>query len=497
MKISVRFALALTLVGLVGSGLQAAIGLARTEDELRSTLEGEALVLGQSLRVAFVHALRDRQLADVTETLRELEAIAPHVDIGLFDREGRLQAETVERGLHPEVRALIASMVPDFAELEEATLTWVELDPAPFVVYFAPLHSDSGQLLGVIVIADEATDLELAAIEARRTTLLSLLVFVAGVAAASLLLGHLSITRPLQQLAEAMQRVRSQSFDERVDVGERDEIGQLAGEFNAMLERLAATQDALDHQRQRRRELEQQLQRLDKLAAVGQLAATLAHEIGSPLQVLVGRAQAIADHDYPPEKVRHHAQRIAEQGSRIAGIIRDLLGYARRQPIEFGEVDLTMAALSVIDLLELEAQARAIELRLRSFESSCMVRGDLGQLQQAIFNLVHNALDASPRESVVSVEIRRLARVATATDTSGTSSAGAWIELCVHDQGEGITSESLPHVTEPFFTTKAKRGGTGLGLSVVKSIVVDHGGELAFESAGGQTRALLRLPAAS
>jgi hypothetical protein len=95
MRISVRFALALTLVGLVGSGLQAAIGLARTDDEIRSTLEGEALMLGESLRVAFVHALRDRQLADVTETLAELEEIAPHVDIGLFDPAGRLQAETI------------------------------------------------------------------------------------------------------------------------------------------------------------------------------------------------------------------------------------------------------------------------------------------------------------------------------------------------------------------------------------------------------------------
>lgn len=494
MKISVRFALALTLVGLFGSGLQAAIGLARTDDELRSTLEGEALVLGESLRVAFVHALRDRQLADVTETLRELEAIAPHVDIGLFDPEGRLRAETVERGLHPEVRTVVGSQVHDFAELSEATLTWVELEPAPFVVYFAPLYSDTDQLLGVIVIADEATGLELAASEARRTTLVSLLVFVAAVAAASLLLGHLSITRPLQEFAAAMQRVRSQSSDERVHVGDRDEIGQLAEEFNAMLDRLAATQDALEHQRQRRHELERQLQRLDKLAAVGQLAATLAHEIGSPLQVLVGRAQAIADHEYPPEKVRHHAQRIAEQGSRIAGIIRDLLGYARRQPIEYGEVDLVMAALSVIDLLELEAHSRAIELRLRSSEPTCTVRGDLGQLQQALFNLVHNALDASSRDSIVTVEIRRVGREPSTGETSG---AAAWIEVCVRDQGEGITRESLPHVTEAFFTTKAARGGTGLGLSVVKAIVVDHGGELAFESGGGQTRALLRIPAAS
>jgi signal transduction histidine kinase len=485
MRISVRLALALTLVGLVGSGLQAGIGLARTDDELRSTIEGEALVLGESLRVAFVHALRDRQLADVTETLNELEAIAPHVDIGLFDPLGRLQAETVERGLHPEVRARVSALVPDFAELEAATLTWVELEPAPFVVYLAPLHSDSGQLLGVIVIADEATHLETAANEARRTTLLSVLVFVAGVAGAALLLGHLSITRPLQRLAEAMQRVRSQSFDERVELGERDEIGRLAGEFNAMLDRLAATQNALEHQRQRRRELEQQLRRLDKLAAVGQLAATLAHEIGSPLQVLVGRAQAIADHEYPPEKVRHHAQRIAEQGGRITGIIRDLLGYARRQPIEFGEVDLTMAAVSVIDLLELEAQSRGIELRLKRPESACIVRGDLGQLQQAIFNLVHNALDASSRASVVGVEMRRITR-----------DSAAWIELCVLDHGEGIASESLPHLTEPFFTTKATRGGTGLGLSVVKAVVVDHGGELAFESGGGQTRAFLRIPAA-
>jgi signal transduction histidine kinase len=496
MKISFRFALALTLVGLLGSGLQAAIGLARTDDELRHTLEREALMLGQSLRVAFAHALRDRQIADVDETLRELETIAPHVDIGLFDPAGDLQAETVARGLHPEVRARVAELVPDFAGVVETQLTWVELEPAPFVVYIAPLHGDSSELVGLLVVADEANDLESALAEARLGTLLSFVIFVAGVGVASLLLGHLSITRPLQRLAAAMQRVRSQSFDERVSSRERDEIGQLAGEFNAMLDRLAATESALDHQRQRRRELEQQLQRLDKLAAVGQLAATLAHEIGSPLQVLVGRAQAIAEHDYPPEKVRHHALRIAEQGSRITGIIRDLLNYARRQPIQFGEVELAIAALSVVDLLEFEAKSRGVELRLLPSNRGCVVRGNLGQLQQAIFNLVRNALDASPRGSTVTVEIRRITRAAPAAEEAE-QQATPWIELCVRDQGEGISAEDLPHITEAFFTTKAERGGTGLGLSVVKSIVSHHGGELAFESGDGQTRAFLRIPASS
>jgi signal transduction histidine kinase len=200
--------------------------------------------------------------------------------------------------------------------------------------------------------------------------------------------------------------------------------------------------------------------------------------------VLVGRARALAEGEHSPERVQHHAQRIAEQGVRITGIVEKLLGYARRRPPSRQIVDVRHAAEVVVDLLEHEAARRDIALSLSPALRSTCALADQDQLQQAILNLVRNAFDASPAGTAVAVI------VAPTQDEQGRE----WVEVAVVDHGVGITAENLPQLTEPFFTTRAAQNGTGLGLSVVKSIALGHGGALEFASKAGETRATLRIP---
>jgi signal transduction histidine kinase len=476
LRISARFALMLSTVGLLASGLQAWIAVRSAEDDLRSARESDLTVLGRSLQVGFENALRDKQLADIQELTAQVQAIAPEVDIVLLDNEWRVRSGA---GPHGVPDATLQQAITAVPSLPPQSVNWLDVDGPPTLMATLTLSDDARKPLGTLLVVQEIPQLAEAVADTRAAALWSVVVFVLGVAVVSLMLGRLSISGPLEQVIGAMRRARLRSLDERIHSQRRDEIGEVAREYDAMMDRLVATRSALERHQERRHELEQQLARLDKLATVGQLAATLAHEIGSPLQVLVGRANALAEREHPPEKVRHHASRIAEQGKRITDIVEKLLGYARRRPPSRQVVDVRVAAETVVDLLGHEASRRDITLTLLQAAQPCTALADHDQLQQAILNLVRNALDASSAGTDVEVEVRR-------TD--------AWIEVIVRDHGVGISSEDLAQVTEPFFTTRAHEGGTGLGLSVVKAIASSHNGELEFCSNAGETRASFRLP---
>lgn len=480
MRISVRFALMLSAVGLLASGLQAWTSINSADDELRAAREHDLTVLGRSLQVSIEIALRDKELGDVQELMTRVQELAPEVDIALLDTQRQLRSGAGPHGVPPET---LEEALAAFPTVEQASVRWLDDEDPPTLMAMLPLRGRARESLGTLVIVQLIPDLEEALVDQRKTALWSVFLFVSGIAMVSLALGRLSITAPLEQLVGAMRRARLRALDERIHSQRRDELGELAREYDAMMDRLVATQSALERQQVRRHELEQQLARLDKLATVGQLAATLAHEIGSPLQVLVGRANALAEREHPPEKVRHHAARIAEQGKRITDIVEKLLGYARRRPPSRQIVDIRDAAETVVDLLDHEASRRDIALQLRRAPQPALVFADHDQLQQAILNLARNALDASVAGSSVEVEIR-----------PAHDQRGSWIEVVVRDHGVGIATGDLEHLTEPFFTTRALEGGTGLGLSVVKSIAVSHHGELEFSSADGETRAILRLP---
>jgi signal transduction histidine kinase len=231
------------------------------------------------------------------------------------------------------------------------------------------------------------------------------------------------------------------------------------------------------------------LARADKLIAVGQVAATLAHEIGSPLQVLVGRARALATREYAPDRVQRHATIIADQAERIAGIVEDLLSYARQRPGRSESTDLSAAASSVIDLLQGEAQRRGVVVRCEVEQRLPRVICDPARWQQVVFNLMKNALEASTAGQSVEVSFTR------GTDPVAGRSH---VKLVVADEGAGIAPEHLPHVFEPFFTTRSEVGGTGLGLVVAGAIVYDDGGTIEIDSAPGHgTRISVRYPAES
>ncbi len=476
MRISTKLTIATALAALL---LVGAVGLVRyreEEQERRAVLENETRLLGRSLQVAFENALRDRQLQDVHETLRELERIAPTVDILVFDVRGTLVMASKGAVETSYVRAMAHR-----PRRGPPIIRYVPAGDPRALLVSVPLRREEAGADAAIVVSRPLDRLRADLAAARRTTALSVFGFVVVVAALTFGLGRLYVGRPLGRMVAAMRRVRAGDLSSQVGSERSDEVGMTVREFDALVAELQAARERLQVEQESRARLEHGLQHVDKLVTIGQLSAGLAHEIGSPLQVLEGRARAMLRRPGDAERVQRNAGMLLEQAERITRIVSQLLAFARRRPAAPRRIDVLPPVRSVLDLLELEARHARVTLALEATEGLAPVTVDPDQLQQVVLNLVRNALQATAPGGRVTVRVAAgdLAR-------PGHSRTVPACRLAVEDTGCGMPPESLARLFEPFFTTRADQGGTGLGLAVVKSIVDEHGGVVTARSAPGE-----------
>ncbi|HVK88745.1 MAG TPA: HAMP domain-containing sensor histidine kinase [Kofleriaceae bacterium] len=453
MSIRLRFTLALTAVGVVLFGTYAWWAYASERNELRAAASSEIRILGQSLETAVGNALRDKQSRDIEETLSTLEALAPKVDIYVHDADGKPIARS--RGAVRD--AVIESLAGHPATARSDQVMFAPPEDPTRLIFTGALTVDDGTVIGTLVVARPTDDMTSDLQRTRDRLLLALGVFLIGALVAGLALGTIYVARPIARLLDGVRQVREGDFRARVRPGRGDEIGELVAEFNAMIATLAESRARIEAEAEARTRLELGLQRVDKLVTIGQLSAGLAHEIGSPLQVLSGRASAIVDHADP--EVRRQAQLIVAQCDRITRVVEQLLSFGRRTPAVIGPCDLVVPVVAVIDLLATEARRRQISLELDTADGPHQIVGDVDQLQQVTLNLVRNAMNATPPGGSIFVRVDR---------------AHGLVRLMVRDTGPGMDQATKARLGEPFFTTRASEGGTGLGLAVVRAIAEEH-----------------------
>jgi two-component system NtrC family sensor kinase len=226
------------------------------------------------------------------------------------------------------------------------------------------------------------------------------------------------------------------------------------------------------------RSAENRLIQAAKLAAVGEMAAGIAHELNNPLTTVTGFSELVLE-DLPQDfSYRTELEMVSREAHRASDVVRRLLDFSRQGERARIRASLNEVVNDVIALTRHLIQTNNVNLTLQLAENLPWVLIDHNQMKQVLLNLIHNALQAMPKGGEMSVG-------------TGTASReeGGWVVMWVKDSGVGISPADQNRVFEPFFTTKGDRGGTGLGLSVTYGIVSDHGGtiEIASEPNQGST----------
>ncbi len=371
----------------------------------------------------------------------------------------------------------------------------VENSAYPIYYRIGPIRNHDNQLIGAFVLARRGLDSSLILETRRNRIIVTSSIMIALLSLLILFFVRRNVVRPIDGLIERIRAIGDGRWQERLQIQEKSEISSLAGEFNRMCERLQDLYGRLIEEQQERLTLERNLRQSEKLASVGQFAAGLAHEIGTPLGIIGGRAEFLLRRQRSAEEIDDNLQIIRSQIDRIAGIVRQLLEFSRRREPAFRSVDLVQLLATVTGLLELKIVEKNIAVDVKIAPTLPSIKGDPHQLQQVFINLFLNSLHALPPGGTIEITAE-LVRHQSADDNGMVDDDKLRINF--EDNGAGIPAEYLAQVFDPFFTTKDVGEGTGLGLSVAYGIIKDHQGEIRVDSRpGAYTRFEIVLPAAT
>jgi two-component system NtrC family sensor kinase len=346
-----------------------------------------------------------------------------------------------------------------------------------FITAYEPIRDIEGRIVGMLYVGmleKPYKDL--------RNKVMGTLTLLSGLSTI-LLLGLLSyiatnITRPLQVMVEATDKIARGDLNHRVEIDLRDEIGQLAASFNRMTDNLVKANDNLtqwgqmlekrvEERTHELREMQDSLIRSEKLASLGKMAAGVAHEINNPLTSILINTYLILEKCPQDDACRDNLTMIAEETSRCAQVVKGLLDFARQTPSQAINADINDIIDRTVQLLEKQASLKNIAI-IRDLDRSLpLIDLDKSKIQQVFSNLIINACEAMPGGGSLTI-------------TSRAAPSGRHIEVLFADTGMGIPKENLQKIFDPFFTTKSF--GTGLGLAVSYGIIQQRGGTIDVES---------------
>lgn len=483
MKLAAKLISSLLLGLLLLLGIDGYLSIRRETEFYRHEMEGKARLLGGAMRglIADVYATRGlpRVLQLVDDANRDQHLVRVHwvwAAASSKDPNGPTVPDEVLRAIQ---LGKDASVERSDRQGSRDLITYV---PVPL----------GGTRRGLLELSESLAPLTRYT-RAAITRILALTgVLLVGGGLTAIVLGATLVGEPLEQLREQVRRIGAGDLVHRLRLRGRDEFSELADSMNAMSEQLAETRERVRQETSQRIEALDQVRHSDRLKTVGQLAAGIAHELGSPLNVVAIRAKLISDGSLTLAEARTNAGVIREQAERMATIVRQLLAFARPRSSRKAAIDLRETTCQTIEVLASLADSRNVTLRLIGDERSMFAEADAGQIQQVVTNLVVNAVQATPRGGTVEVTLQR-GRARPPNDPEGPERDCLCLEIV--DDGEGIAPENLGRLFEPFFTTKEVGAGTGLGLSIVHGIVREHGGWIDVTSQPGKgSRFIVCLP---
>jgi signal transduction histidine kinase len=451
---------AIIVVMAIDAGLQVRREVALFEDDVA----GDEEAMGRVLQVAVEQVAASDGVDAAADVLARMRASQGRVGLRWLWLDQPETGHALPADAEGTIRAgQVARFVREDAARDERQFTYVPLhlpgDRVAALELSEPLSSQRSFL--------RRTELHVLG------TLVTLIV-LGGLLA--LWVGVVFVGRPMRRLTEQARRIGTGDLSHRLALPQRDEIGTLAREMNATCERLVLANARVRAETDARIAALEQLRHADRLKTVGQLASAVAHELGTPLNVVGGRAKLIAKGGLTRAEIDENAAIISGQTDRMTSIIRQLLDFARRRNLKRSTGDLRELVRRTADMLGVFARTRKVAIAVDVPDEPILLASDPG-LQQAIANVVVNGIQSMPAGGTVRVRLE--------TPTCADSPPHGACRVVVEDEGVGIPPADVPHLFEPFFTTKDVGEGTGLGLAVAYGIVSEHGGRIDVTSTPG------------
>lgn len=452
------------------------------EEQLTAGAQKRALILSEAIERGLMTVMLGGEGKQIQTFV---ESLAGHNDVEvvrIFDTEGNIdkssKVEEVSRTVSRTDLEKYKSqrMLSVFTTEEGGKTCYSVVKP----IFNRPschrCHGSDHKVMGILQVSMGGEREQAQLNELKRATLSSALFAVVASVIVLWLFMYVLIERPTRKLTSAMKKVEEGDITTQVNIRQRDELGLLGRSFNSMIMKLHTAQKELEAYHQ------QQMERADRLATIGELVTAIAHELRNPLTGIKG-AISVLSRGFPEDDRRREIVReINLLIGRLNKILEDLLHYARPSPPQLKTVNLNQVIDQTLFLLDGQAKkAQAIIVKDLD-EEIPPLQVDPSQMQQVLLNLILNAVQAMTHAGEIVVR--------TGVKEDGQRKK---VIIEIQDTGKGMTAEEQGKAFHPFFSTKAE--GTGLGLPIVKRIVENHGGRISLQGRPGEgTRVQVELP---
>lgn len=514
------FPLLLTIVAVLA--IHATLSFRASKDDLLKFVRADVNRSSGLIKGATHDGMLLNRKAEVQATIERLAAEPEIAAIRVYDKRGTIvmSARTEEIGRWIEIDSETCRSchegdqeTKEDALLERSGLTHVDDGPevlrqlsiieneascAAAGCHRSPLDEP---VLGVLDVEMSMAPLDAALHKAKAQLFWTTLILVAIVGLVVAVFIKRLVSRPVAQLRDGTRRIADGDLKTRIQVSGRHELAGLAEAFNQMAEDLSASRREVMEWSQKLEEkvvektqelgrTQRQVLHMDKMASLGKLSATVAHELNNPIGGVLTYARLVRRElegqsldDEIRDEMARYLNLIEKECLRCGGIVQNLLLFARRNGAELAPIDLNEVVERSLMLVRHHFAISGVQVHCELLIGDSQIRADGGQLQQALVALMVNADEAMKEldsDKELSIRVR------------GSENE---VEIEVEDTGVGIPAESVPHIFDPFFSTKETENRVGLGLAVVYGIVRRHGGQIDVESTVGQgTVFRLRLP---